>query len=521
MKHDADKPYAVHMTDSAPLVTSPAGAFRGVTEAEADVFTGIRYAQPPTGALRWRAPQPASPASGEIDATRFGAVAPQQVNPALTLGPDAHQDEDCLFLNVWRPAGIDRPLPVMVWLHGGAYTFGSGSQPLYDGKRMAVHGEVIVVTLNYRIGALGFLDLSAFDANGDTFDSNLALKDILLALRWVQTNIAAFGGDPDRVTVFGESAGGGLVTTLLATPSAAGLFSRAIAESSPATSVYGSARARQVAERFLHEAGTTVAGVRDLSVDAIVTATMAVFAAVPGEAPGTLAFAPIIDGDLVPEAPVTVLKSGRGLAVPLMIGTNRDEASLFKFMKSPLMPIAEADIERMFTDMRTENPDITPPSRQAVLASYEGVRQKLLGLGIARDIGFRLPTIWIAEGHCAIAPVWLYRFDHATRAMDLMGIGATHGAELAYVWGNLETGPKDPTYWLGGRRTADRISARTQARWVAFAKGESPDAAGAPVWPAYDTGTRATLVIERDDRIVPDLDQKLRAGWGDEVLAFS
>jgi para-nitrobenzyl esterase len=509
------------MSQASPHVTCPAGEFAGAALGDVDVFRGIRYGMPPTGDRRWRDPEPAGPTAGAADATRFGAIAPQQANPALNLGPDARQDEDCLFLNVWRPAeSADHARPVMVWLHGGAYAYGSSSQPLYDGVALVRTGEVVVVTLNYRIGALGFLDLSSFSTSEVRFDGNLAMKDILLALRWVQDNIAGFGGDPARVTVFGESAGGGLVTTLLATPSAAGLFSRAIAESSPATSVYGPARARDVAERFLREIGADAASVRDAPVDAVVRAAMAVFAAVPTEAPGTLAFSPVVDGDLVLEPPVTALKEGRGLAVPLLIGTNRDEASFFRFMKSPLMPVTRADIERMFADMQTENPAVQLPSREAVLSSYEGVRQKVLGLGVARDIAFRLPTIWIAEGHSAVAPVWLYRFDHATRALEAIGLGATHGAELPYVWGNLPTERKDPTFLLGGRRTAERISDRLRTRWTAFAHGGSPDAPDAVAWSQYEPTARETLVIDATDRLMPDLDASLRAGWGDAVLAF-
>lgn len=513
--------YAGTMTQASATAIAPAGTFTGVRLAGVDVFKGIRYGRPPIGDRRWRDPVAAEPAARPVDATRFGHVAPQLTNPALNLGPDAVQDEDCLFLNVWRPAADpETARPVMIWLHGGAYTFGSSSQPMYDARNLVTTGDVLVVTVNYRIGALGFLDLSSFSTSDAVFDGNLALKDILLALRWVRENIGGFGGDPDQVTLFGESAGGGLVTTLLATPSAAGLFHRAIAESSPATSMYGPARARQVAELFLKETGADAGAVRDLPVSEIVRATMAVYAAVPTASPGTLAFAPIVDGDLVPEAPVAVLKSGRGLPVPLMIGTNRDEASFFRYMKSPLMPITGGDIERMFADMRAENPTLELPTREAVLASYEGVRQKLLGLGVARDIAFRLPSIWIAEGHSAVATTWLYRFDHATRALDLIGLGATHGAELPYVFGNFVTGRRDPTFWLGGRRTAEQISARVRARWTAFAHGRAPDAAEAPPWIPYEPASRDTLVIDREDRGVTDLDAALRTGWGDSVLAF-
>ena len=512
------------MTD-APVAACAAGTFRGVANGGVAVWRGIRYAQPPVGARRFRDPVPAAPV-GEVDALVFGRIAPQQRLPVLDLGPDAVADEDCLFLNVWAPDAPASARPVMVWLHGGAYTYGAGSQPMYDGTALVDAGDVVVVTLNYRIGALGFLDLSSFSTAHEPYDSNLALKDVLLALRWVQANIAAFGGDPERVTVFGESAGGGLVTTLLATPSAAGLFHRAIAESSPATSMYGPMRARRVAEQFLREAGldaATAAGARDLAVDDVVRASTAVYAAVPADAPGTLAFAPVVDGDLLPEAPADVLASGRGLPVPLLIGTNRDEASFFSHMKSPLMPVTEDRILRMFADMRAQRPDVPLPDRAQVLQAYEGVRQRAVGAGVARDIAFRLPTIWIAEGHSAVSDVWLYRFDHATRALEAMGIGATHGAELAYVWGNFHRGRVDPTFWLGGRRTSERISQRVQARWIAFACGATTDGAidaAAPPWPRYRKPTRATLVIDATDAVVYDLDAALRRGWGDRVLSF-
>ncbi|WP_439593133.1 carboxylesterase/lipase family protein [Microbacterium sp.] len=513
------------MTD-APVAACAAGTFRGETSRGVNVWRGIRYAQAPTGLRRFRDPVAAEPL-GDVDALAFGAAAPQQRLPVLDLGSEALLDEDCLFLNVWTPSAPPHaPRPVMVWLHGGAYTYGAGSQPLFEASNLVRRGDLVVVTINYRIGALGFLDLSSFSTADDTYDSNLALKDVLLALRWVRANIAAFGGDPDRVTIFGESAGGGLVTTLLATPSADGLFHRAIAESSPATSMYGPVRARRVAEQFLTAAGldaSSASGARELAVDDVVTAGMVVYAGVPTEAPGTLAFAPVVDGELLPEAPADVLSSGRGIPVPLLIGTNRDEASFFIHMKSPLMPVTEDRILKMFADMRAERPDLALPDRATVLQAYEGVRQRAVGSGVARDIAFRLPTIWIAEGHSRAADVWLYRFDHSTPALDALAIGATHGAELAYVWDNFSRGRIDPTFWLGGRRVAEEVSRRVQARWIAFARGATPGGeidAAEPVWPRYDLEARSTLVIDSVDRVVDDLDAALRRSWGDRVLAF-
>ena len=523
--------------DASCLATAPAGTFRGIIREGVRSWRGIRYAQAPAGEDRWRDPRPAAPVTGEVDATAFGPVCPQVRTPAIALGEDAVLDEDCLVLNVWAPDAVAdadaSARPVMVWIHGGAYTFGASSQQMYDATSLVDRGDVVVVTINYRLAAFGFLDLSGLLPDGG-FDRNLALKDVLLALRWVQENIAAFGGDADRVTVFGESAGGGLVTTLLATPSAEGLFHRAIAQSSPASSMYGIERAREVAERFVREldidptdAAAAAAALRAASADELVTAGMAVYAQVPDEAPGTLAFAPIVDGDLLPEAPATVLHEGRGLPVPLMMGTNKDEASLFKFMKSPLIPITEERIMTMFTDMATDNPTVELPSVAQVRAAYENVRRSAVGLGVARDIGFRMPTVWIAEGHSTVADVWLYRFDHATPFLRLIGLGATHGSELAYLWGSFSSGPKDLTFRLGGKRAGEEISVRMQDRWTAFAHGRTPDAdrvPGAPQWPAYlaadGEGARATLVIERHDAVVDDLDAPLRAAWGDQVLDF-
>lgn len=508
---------------------SPAGTFMGTADRGVRVWRGIPYALPASGERRFRAPVPAPDLAVETDATTFGPVCPQPVSPAITLGDDSVQDEDCLSLNVWAPSD-ERAVarPVMVWLHGGAYTFGASSQPLYDATSMVSTGDVVVVTLNYRVGALGFVDLSGV-LPGGVFDGNLALRDVLLALRWVRRNIAAFGGDPDRVTVFGESAGGGLVTTLLATPSAEGLFHRAIAQSSPASSMYGLDRARRVATRFLELLSIDPAdpgaadAIRAVPVDQVVEAGQTVYAEVPTTAPGTLAFAPVIDGDLLPEAPLTVLREGRGLPVPLMIGTNKDEASLFSFMKSPLIPITGDRLDQMFAAMAAESPGVELPSREQVLTAYEHLRDRAVGLGVARDIGFRLPTLWLAEGHSAVAPVWLYRFDHASPFLRLIGLGATHASELPYLWGNLAGGPKDFTFRLGGRRVAEEISVRMQARWVSFAHGDSPDATGSAAWPPFrcdGADPRETLVIDRRDRVVADLDRELREAWGDEVLSF-
>lgn len=218
------------------------------------------------------------------------------------------------------------------------------------------------MTLNYRMGALGFLELGGLGGDGE-FDTNVGMRDVLLALEWVRDNIARFGGDPGQVTLFGESAGAGIVTTLLTSPSAAGLFHRAIAQSSPATSAYDSERARSVAALLLDGLGVTASEARSVPIEALVDASQQVFDAVPTTKPGTLAFAPIVDGDLVPDYPVKVARDGRSLSVPLIIGTNRDEASLFRWMKSPLMPIAPKPFARCSRRSRPNSLNWRSPRR--------------------------------------------------------------------------------------------------------------------------------------------------------------
>jgi para-nitrobenzyl esterase len=516
------------------LVDTTSGPVRGFQEDGVRYWRGIPYACPPVGALRWRAPQRPTASVSVIDARDFGAVCPQPPNPMIALAPGTRQDEDCLTLNIAAPPGCDPgdPCPVMVWVHGGAYLFGASSQPLFDPKVLVCAAPVVVVSVNYRLGALGFLDLSRFSTAEDRFDSNLAVRDVLCALEWVRDNIAAFGGDPDAVTLAGESAGGGLVATLLTVPAAEGLFSRAIVESAPATSVYDQERGARVAGLFLEELGLGAdepGRLRELPAEQLVSAGFRVYSRVPQEFPGTLAYAPIVDGDLVPDYPLNRFRAGLAHPVPLLIGTNKDEAAMFKLMKSPLMPITSEAIMQMFADMAADHPGLSMPSEAQVGSAYTGISLKAKGLGVARDLGFRMPTVWLAEGHSTVADVYLYRFDWATPMLHLLGIGATHATELPYVWGNLVSGPKDITFRLGGLNKGRRLSRRLRSRWLAFVAGGTPRAEDAVDWPAYradaadDPGhpaARATLVIDAIDRLAPDLDRELRLAWGDDVLSF-
>ena len=501
------------------------GPVRGVAEAGVKAWKGLRYAAAPVGELRFRAPQPPARYTGVVDATAFGPACPQPVFPNLPLDLGAPQGTDCLRLNVWASSDT-KPgdaKPVLVWVHGGAYVLGSSSQTLYDGRRLVSQGDVVVVTVNYRLGVLGFLDFSSFDGAGRRYDSNVGLRDVLAALEWVRDNIADFGGDPRRVTLFGESAGAGIVTTLLASPAAEGLFAGAIAQSSPATSVYDRERAGRVALAFLDRLGIAPSEFHrlvDIPMGAILAASQRVFDEVPVRNPGTLAFVPIVDGDVLSDYPVKLAQDGRSLPVPLIIGTNKHEAMLFRLLRSPLMPITPRAITSLFNQIAAEQPDLQLPTEEEIVSTYSGLRRRARSLSIATDVGFRMPSVWLAEGHRRVAPVYLYRFDYATPLLKLTMVGAAHATELPYVWGNLGA-PKDPTLMLGGAKAAKAVSKRVRTRWINFAAHATPAGpADEPGWTPYTENDRSCLIIDRHDSLEHDVDANIRAAWGSEMVSF-
>lgn len=433
-------------------------------------------------------------------------------------------DEDCLSLNIWGPELDGTPRPVMVWIHGGAYCLGSSAQRIYDGRNLARLGEVVVVTINYRVGALGWLDLSSFGTEDEVFETNIGLRDQICALEWVRDCIADFGGDPGNVTLFGESSGGASVTTLMTSPLAEGLFHKAIAQSAPATSVYGPERARQVSARYLELVGVSpdeVGRLRELPVDVLVDAAEKLVYEVPEKVPGTLGFAPVVDGDVVPRYPVAAFQKGYSHDIPLIIGSNHDEASVFRLMKSPLMPVTSDTVAAMFEAIAVDHPDLPPDRAAEIMSAYPDLPKSTGALALARDAGFRMPSQWIADAHCVRSPTFVYRFDHATPVLRAARIGAGHATELPYVFGNFGTFDRDPTFWLGGRKAAQQVSRRIQRRWVAFAWHGVPAALdGSKHWAPYDE-RRRTLVIDTHDALIEDPDRELREVWGDRVLGFS
>lgn len=498
------------MTAPSPVAETAAGPVRGADDGTLRVWRGIPYGR----AVRFRAPEPPPAWSEPADATASGPVCPQPANRSIVFEPGVRFDEDCLSLNVWAAStvGPGDARPVVVWVHGGGFLLGAGSQPHFHGGPLVDGGEIVLVTINYRLGPFGFLDLSSHGLG----DTNLGLRDVLLALRWVRDNIAAFGGDPARVTLAGHSAGAGLVTALMASPAAAGLFARAIAQSGPVTSVYPGDHAARVADHLRRDLGVAAGDLPGATADALVAAAGRAFLAIPAAEPGTLAFAPTVDGDLLPEHPVAAMRTGRAPAVPLIIGCTADEVSMLRFAReSTLIPSTREQIRAMLAGMEAALPGRALPTEAQTSVAYAGLGKRAAREATGRDIAFRMPAVWLAEAHGRHAPVHLYRFDWAPRAQHLLGVHARHGAELRYLWGEVRHYPRDPSFKLGGLRAGRALSARLRHRWRAFAT------TGDPGWPRYapETG-RASLVIDGEDRVEQDLDAALRAAWGSEPLTF-
>ena len=481
------------------VVRTAAGLVRGRREAGLTVWRGVPYAAPPTGEHRFAAPRPPEPWPGGGDAGRDGARPMQPRSTTLRgAGRRTPMSEDCLTVTVLRRTAGTAPRPVMVFLYGGAYGIGGAVAGAYRGETLAALGDVVFVGLNYRLGAFGWLDLSAAGVPGSPPATNAGLRDQIAALEWVQRNIAAFGGDPDQVTLFGESAGATSVLTLMTAPSARGLFARAIAESPAIGVIHSRERSAGWAAELMERLPGGAAGLRDLDPTVLVRETTRLDLQLADRLPAARLVGPVMDGDLVPDYPVEVFRRGGAHPVPLVVGTNADEGTLFQRM--PALRATPDRLDRLFEAT-------VPEARAPLLAEYPARRP-----GMDRfvtDLVFRTGSAAVATGHAAVAPVWTYRFDFAPPAMRAVGLGAMHGAELDRVFARLDAITTRAATVLGGATAARALTARMSSAWTGFAvTGAMPD-----WWPQYDDGERVTMVFDRLDHVESSPPGSLPAAW--------
>ena len=467
------------------------GALAGTTEDGVAVFKGIPFAAPPVGALRWRAPQPAAGWSGTRDASEFGAICPQPAR--FGMPSDFTKSEDCLTLNVWSAeTGIAAKRPVMVWIYGGAFVGGGSAYPIYDGTDLAKRG-VVVVTLNYRIGYLGFLAHPALARENPAEPSaNFGLMDQIAALQWVRANIAQFGGDPSNVTIFGESAGGMSVNDLIASPAARGLFTKAISESGlglqPTPTL---ARAQSTATDFATRMGasgddkTVLAKLRTLSVDQILA----------DQAANSRTMAPVLDGKILPEDVSTAFAKGDIAKVPYLTGSNSHEATLMHNIG-----ISSADMIKALGDRATQERAVYEQNGKL---SDDEFAEQLFTDG------------WFASGAQGLAgfvaqggePAHVYQFAYVADGLRMRGdSGVGHGGEIIYVFG-FRGLANDPRYkrFAGAVTDKDRaVSATIQTYWTNFAKTGDPNGGGTPQWPAYSGAKPQLLLVNDTTQAIPE-----------------
>ncbi|MCP5180222.1 MAG: carboxylesterase/lipase family protein [Pseudomonadales bacterium] len=482
-------------------VTTTSGPVVGREKAGVFLFAGVPYAAPPVGALRFRAPLPHVGWKEPLECRRFGAAAPQVSTGGMTDPSPVRWSEDCLTLNIQTPSLDDGRRPVLFWIHGGGYRTGQGAIPWYNGAAFCRNGDVVVVSINYRLGALGFTDLSALDGSYATSGVNGTL-DQIAALKWVRDNIDRFGGDPEKITIAGESAGGFSVATLLANPQCQGLFRGAIAQSGAGHHTLPPAAGRVVGEHFLRALGAdSIAAAHAASVDDILTAQSTVIRELEARAGfvnglglPVSPFYPVHGNAVISQAPIDAIRGGAGRDIALLTGTNQDETTLWGYGK-----VDEARLQQAADGLNAAIP-LAVHRRLTPQASAE----ELL-IALTTEHMFRIPAIRLAEARAQQgASTWMYLFKWRSQAAGGR-FGATHALEIPFAFNNLGQ-PGVPAF-LGPGEPPQGLADHMHEAWIRFIRS------GDPGWAPYDLAARTTYVFADTSAPSVDPESAIRQAW--------
>jgi len=478
-----------------PVVSTLAGQVKGYVHPDQGILTfkGLHYGEPTGGVWRFKPPQPVASWSGTKDAMDYGPTCPQTGN--LARGPA--QSEDCLVLNVFTPR-LEGKRPVMVWLHGGGFASGSGSQAGYDGTALAKRGDVVVVTINHRLNVFGYLYLE--EIGGEAFDGSgmAGMLDIELALKWIRDNISAFGGDPENVTVFGESGGGMKVSMLLAMPSSKGLFHKGIIQSGPGIRGIPKDQGTKEAKDLMTK--MKIDDPKKLQEVPVEDLLKAISVSGEDEASSSLRLSPVVDGKYLPVNPFEPVAAPTGADIPIIVGTNKDEALLFVGRDPMRDKMTEEDLVKRLTPMLGAHVN-------DVIGAYKKSRPDAspwdLFIAISTE-SFRLGSIILAERKVAggTAPVYMYLFDFEINNQ----LKAAHAMEIAFVFSNASSRGAP-------RPEVKHLETLMSEAWIAFAKTGNPNVPGTPHWPAYTTADRATMVFNTQSCAINDPRREERLAW--------
>jgi len=512
---------------SGPQVTTASGRLRGLSTRGAQVFLGIPYGGPVSGEQRFRAPSPPWSWTGTREATVFGPVAPQADIRSAAMGrwgelldliypgfgnplEGRASGEDCLVLNVWTPSADGDARPVMVWFHGGGFQHGAASEMMFHGEQLACREDIVLVTVNHRLGVLGYTALA--DLAGDDFaGSGIAgVLDLVAALEWVRTNISAFGGDPGNVTIFGQSGGGAKVATLLGMPQAAGLYHKAIIQAGPGLRAISRERGSRVAAELLAAFGLQAreaARLREIPLEQLIAHQQSLLRRHFPLNEG-LAIGPVIDDDQLPAHPFDPVPAPFCANVPLLIGTNADEAGMF-------LTEDEAFSVNMDLDSARSRLSAAVGERtDDVLAAYQDLyphlpAARLLSRALSNAM-MRAPSIRLAERKLAQpASVFMYLFTYETPVLGGL-VRSCHSSELPFIFSTVDRIP-----FAGDRPDRFEMAAIMGRTWAAFARTGHPGGGSLPAWPAYDTDRRATMLLDLAPELAHDPDREALAAVAD------
>ena len=489
-------------------VITDKGKVRGIQESDHQYFLGIPYAKPPVGVLRFNKPQPMENWDDNKDATKFRSISPQgwPDNPPINQS----EDEDCLYLNIWTPNADKNTRPVMVWIHGGGFMTGAGSRPRINGARLAIQGDVVVITFNYRLGILGFLNLPGMPPN-------IGLQDQIVAIEWVKENIQQFGGDPQNITIFGESAGGVSVAILLTTPGTTGLFHKAIIESGAANlQEFGTENSREGAEKLLvmlKIKPENISKLRQVPLTKIMRMQKRMVGGFHQLA--TNPFQPWVDGEILLAHPLEIMQKSEAINVPIIIGFNKDELG---FLSNIINQVDEIKAKPIIDNILTRIYSIG--TYQEKIANLIEIYKKELKREfpknpykyvdkILSDSMFAIPVTRVLEAYVNHQlESYCYIFTYASRVHG----AALHTIEIPFVFGNIDTSDAIKGA-IGNSEVEKELTKKVMKCWVAFARTGNPNQNDLPKWLPYDLKKRSTMMLGEESKLVNDPLEVFRKAW--------